>query len=138
MTDDELTEIAIRLEEAADSDVAKSRMGRTNPGFLLLQANRDACILVAAAMLHAASSPANRQHSGDRLLEYCQIEENKTDCALRIIDKVEFAPESNKVKRDSRPGIGDRVFLLGCAVVSAATAFLLISGILFWVRLIGG
>lgn len=137
MTDDELAEIATRLEEATDSDVARSRMGRTNPGFLLLQANRDACIQIAAALLHAASTPAETQHRGDRLLDYCQIEEKKTDCALRIIQRVDFAPGSNLVQRDTRPGIGDRVFLLGCAVVTFVLVFLLASGVLFWVRLIG-
>lgn len=152
MTDDELADIARQIESLSNAETAKSRLAQTNAGFLLLQANRDACLRVAAASLRAAvwtaptevdfDSPAEleemQERCLDRLLEFQQIEKNKRDFTLRIIQRVEFKPGSDSLVSDRTSTLGDRIATAGCAGVFIILLFLTVSGLIYWFNVIKG
>ena len=123
----------------------------TNPGFLILQANRDACLrLAAAALLEACRDnrpEAIRERidsmSGDELAEFSrseeqtlldfeQIQTKKSDHTIRIIHKVEFNANSTVIKTPCPKDFGDYVTVIGCSTVAALVVFLVVSGVLFW------
>jgi len=149
LTDDDLHQMAKQIIAASDSGRAKSCLSMTNPGFLILQANRDACMRIAAAALLEACRNIRpesiRQQmdninvdelpdfsQSDGLLDYQQIQTKRGDHTLRIIQKVEFDVSSNVIKAPQQKDVGDYVTIIGCACIALLFAFLVVSGVLFW------
>ncbi len=151
LTDDDLHEMAKRIIASSDSGRAKSRLSMTNPGFLILQANRDACMRIAAAALLEACRDERpeadcaqidsmsfeelaefSQSEEQTLLDYDQIQKRKGDHSIRIIQKVAFDVNSNVIKTPHQKDFGDYVTIVGCSTVALLIVFLVVSGVLFW------
>jgi hypothetical protein len=135
MDDDELLDIASRLESASDDDAAHSQLSAGKP-WLWLTGNRDALLRFAAAFLRAAAAPIpdDECRAEPSILEHRQITDAKTDYTLGAAQRIDDFPENPEViaARKRRAWDNDGCALIGCGVVGFVILSLLLSGIAFW------
>lgn len=141
MDDDELLDIASKLESASDNDAAHSRLSAGKP-WLWLTGNRDALLRFAAAFIRAAAAPIpdDECRAEPTILEHRQINDAKTDYTLGAAQRIDEFPENPEVIAERKRGAwrNDRGALLGCGIVGFILFSILISAITFWWHVITG
>lgn len=141
MDDDELLDIASRLESATDNDAARSQLSAGKP-WLWLTGNRAALLRFAAAFVRAAAAPIPDDdcRAEPTILKHRQINDAKTDYTLGAAQRIDEFPENPDVIADRKRSAwqNDRGALLGCGIVGFLLLSLLLSGIAFWWHLITG
>lgn len=133
--DDELLDIASKLESGFDSDAACSQLSGEKP-WLCLTGNRDALLKIATALLRAAAAPIpdDESRSKPTFIEHRQINVTNTDYVLVVADRIDSFPENPAkiARRKHRAWANDRIGLIGCGLVGFVVLSLLLSGIVFW------
>jgi len=141
MDDDELLDIASKLESVSDNDAAQSQLSTGKP-WLWLTGNRDALFRFAAAFVRAAAAPIpdDECRAEPTILEHRQINNNKTDYTLGAAQRIDEFPENPDViaERKRNAWRNDRGALLGCGVVGFILLSILISAIAYWWHVITG
>jgi hypothetical protein len=141
MDDDELLDIASKLESASDNDAAHSQLSTGKP-WLWLTGNRDALLRFAVAFIRAAAAPISDDdcRAEPTILEHRQINDAKTDYILGAAQRIDEFPENPDViaNRKRSAWQNDRGALLGCGIVGFIVLSILLSGIAFWWHVITG
>jgi hypothetical protein len=133
MDDNELLDIAARLEAACGYETACSKLSGEGTE-LWLTGSRDGLLRFATALLQAAAAPIpdGETHGESAFTEHRQIVECETDYFLRGVQRFDGFPDPTKATRKYRDGCA----LAACATFSFAILSLLLSGVILWWHLI--
>lgn len=141
MDDDELLDIAAKLEASTSIDDAKSQLSDGKP-WLFLAANRDALLHVASVCLTAATAPVpdDTDRSLPHQLEHHQITDSDADHYLGSIQRLEtFPPNPERIaERESVDRRRDTYALFGCATFVCIVIAILASSAMYWWHLLTG
>ena len=141
MDDDELLELASKLEASADIDAAQSHLTVGKP-WLWLTGNRDSLLRFAAAFLRAAAAPIpdDECRAEPTMLEHRQINDAKIDYTLGAVQRIDAFPENPDAiaNRKRSAWRNDGVVVIGCALVGFVILSLLLSGLAFWWQIFTG
>ncbi len=141
MDDEDLLEIASKLEASFDYDNAQSRLLLAKP-WMWLTGNRDSLLLFAVDFLRAAGTtiPENECRAAPVFLKHEQFCDLKTDQVHYAVQRIDQFPENNTViaERRRRAWNNEAASLLACGFLGFTVIFLLISGIALWWHLITG
>lgn len=138
------THIAARLD-AIERELAEYSLGGTPrwvahapvAGGVVLVGNPAALLTLAARLVQAARLPAETQVDEPWVVPQSEITAETTEERLfRALRWDEWRDEPTVATNPSHPKWRDRVALFGCALVGFVLMFLLVSGILFWSKLL--